>query len=69
MGLGLTSVDEQRFPRSLDGWASPDYESAANRVDIDLQGGAGLDHRNVTLPEVPLGRLGSRPPAETRAPR
>jgi len=41
MGLGLTSVDEQRFPRSLDGWASPDYESAANRVDIDLQGGLG----------------------------
>jgi hypothetical protein len=41
MTLGSTSVDESRFPRVFDGWQSADYESAANRVDMDLQGGLG----------------------------
>jgi hypothetical protein len=41
MGLGSTTVDERRFARSLDAWVSPDYETAANRVDIDLEGGLG----------------------------
>jgi hypothetical protein len=39
--MGSTDVDQARFPRALDGWASPDYESATNRVDIDLEGGLG----------------------------
>lgn len=41
MGLGATNVDERRFPRFFDGWASPDYQTAANRVEIDVQGGLG----------------------------
>ncbi len=41
MTLGSTSVDESRFPRALDGWQSADYETATNRVDMDLQGGLG----------------------------
>lgn len=41
MAIGTSKVDETRFPRSLDGWASADYESAANRVEIDIQGGVG----------------------------
>lgn len=41
MGLGSTVVDETRFPRAADGWASPDYERAANRADIRVSGGVG----------------------------
>jgi len=41
VALGTTKVDETRFPRSFDGWASPDWETAANRVEIELQGGLG----------------------------
>jgi hypothetical protein len=41
MGLGSTNIDESRFPRSLDGWVSPDYESAPNRVEIEIEGGLG----------------------------
>lgn len=41
MALGSTQVDEGRFPRSLDGYASPDYDNAENRIDIDVQGGVG----------------------------
>ena len=41
MGLGSVRVDEARFPRSSDGYESPDYATAANRVDIDAQGGVG----------------------------
>lgn len=41
MTLGSTSVDESRFPRVFDGWQSADYETATNRVDMDLQGGLG----------------------------
>ncbi len=41
MTIGSTNVDESRFPRALDGWQSADYETAANRVDIDLHGGLG----------------------------
>jgi hypothetical protein len=41
MTLGSTSVDESRFPRALDGWQSADYETAPNRVDMDLEGGLG----------------------------
>lgn len=41
MALGSTSVDEARFPRVGDGWESPDYASASDRIDIDAQGGVG----------------------------
>jgi hypothetical protein len=41
MGLGSTNVDEGRFPRTADGWASPDYEGAAHRAEISIQGGVG----------------------------
>jgi hypothetical protein len=41
MAIGSTQVDESRFPRSMDGWASSDYESATNRVEINVSGGIG----------------------------
>jgi hypothetical protein len=41
MALGETSVDTSRFPRTADGWSSPDFESSPNRVEIDVQGGLG----------------------------
>jgi hypothetical protein len=41
VGLGSTNVDETRFPRTADGWASPDYESATNRAELELSGGLG----------------------------
>jgi hypothetical protein len=41
VALGETSVDTRRFPRTDDGWLSADYETAANRADIDVQGGLG----------------------------
>ena len=41
MALGSRNVDEARFPRTVDGFASPDYATAANRVDIDVSGGVG----------------------------
>ena len=41
MGLGSTNVDEGRFPRTADGWASADYVNAPRRADIHIQGGIG----------------------------
>ncbi|HET9346637.1 MAG TPA: DUF5668 domain-containing protein [Candidatus Limnocylindrales bacterium] len=41
MALGSTDVDQSRFPRDATGYVSPDYATAANRADIDLQGGVG----------------------------
>lgn len=41
MGLGSTSVDELRFPRTSDGWESPDYATAERRAEIAIQGGVG----------------------------
>lgn len=41
VALGSTSVDEARFPRAGEGWQSPDYDTAPNRVDIDFEGGLG----------------------------
>jgi hypothetical protein len=41
VGIGSTQVDQGRFPRTATGYESPDYATAANRVDIDLQGGVG----------------------------
>jgi hypothetical protein len=41
MALGSTKVDEARFPATGGGYESPDYATAANRVDIDISGGVG----------------------------
>ena len=41
MALGSTDIDQVRFPRDASGYASPDYATAANRADIDIQGGVG----------------------------
>ncbi len=41
MALGSMQVDEARFPRSMDGWASVDYETALDRVDLAIKGGFG----------------------------
>jgi hypothetical protein len=39
-GLSGVHVDESRFPRSADGYRSPDFEDAADRVDLEIQAGA-----------------------------
>ena len=41
MALGSSHIDESRFPRSGDVYQSTDYGTAANRVDLDIQGGVG----------------------------
>jgi hypothetical protein len=41
VALGASNVDQTRFPRTIDGYASPDYASAANRADIEVRGGIG----------------------------
>lgn len=41
MGLGSTNVDERRFPRTTNGWASPDYDGAEHRAEISVSGGVG----------------------------
>ena len=39
--LGSVQIDQARFPRTASGYESPDYATAANRVDIDVQSGVG----------------------------
>ena len=41
MALGTTQVDQTRYPRTAAGYESPDYATAANRVEIDVRGGVG----------------------------
>lgn len=43
VALGSTDVDVARFPRtpSGNGWESLDFETAANRVEIEVRGGVG----------------------------
>jgi len=41
MGLGGSDIDTARFPRVGDGWESPDFATAANRVEIEAEGGLG----------------------------
>lgn len=36
--LGTTQVDESRFPKQTDYFESPDYQSATNKVDIQIRG-------------------------------
>jgi hypothetical protein len=40
-GLASINIDSNRFPRSGDVNQSPDYETAANKVDMDIQTGVG----------------------------
>jgi hypothetical protein len=40
MSLGSTHVDA-RIPRAGDGWESPEFASAENRVELDVRGGVG----------------------------
>jgi hypothetical protein len=39
--LGTSEIDQGRFQREGDGYASPDYATAANRADIEITGGVG----------------------------
>jgi hypothetical protein len=43
IALGSSDVDTARFPRSANGdaWESPDFATAANRVEIEVRGGVG----------------------------
>lgn len=41
MAIGATKVDETRFPREPDGWKSPGYETAVNRVYLEIDGAFG----------------------------
>jgi cell wall-active antibiotic response 4TMS protein YvqF len=41
MGLGSSNIDQHRFPRSGEYYQSPDYDSAANKIDIRSEGGVG----------------------------
>ena len=41
MAVGSIQVDQARFPRSAAGYESPDYGTAANRIDMELTGGVG----------------------------
>ena len=41
MAVGSTQVDQSRFVPTATGYESPDYATAANRIDIDLRGGVG----------------------------
>ena len=43
IALGSSDVDAVRFPRNAagSGWESPDFETAANRVEIEVRGGSG----------------------------
>jgi hypothetical protein len=40
-GLSSIQVDEMRFRRMGDVYQSDDYETAANRADIDIEMGVG----------------------------
>jgi len=39
--LGSVSVDQNRFPRTGAVYQSPDYDTAQNRIDIEVQAGIG----------------------------
>ncbi len=42
VALGSSDIDTGRFPRDpLGGWASPDFETAGNKVEIEFRGGVG----------------------------
>jgi hypothetical protein len=39
MQIGTNDIDTRRFPAAADGWASPDYDTASNRVELTVTGG------------------------------
>ena len=41
MAIGSNQIDETRFPRVGDVYQSADYDTATDRIDLDVQGGAG----------------------------
>ena len=41
MAIGSNQIDEARFPRVGDVYQSADYDTATDRVDLDVQGGVG----------------------------
>ena len=41
MALGSAQIDQTRFPPTVGGYESPDFASATDRVEIDVQGGVG----------------------------
>jgi hypothetical protein len=41
VSMGSTTADQVRFPPTTGGWASPDFETARDRVDISVEGGFG----------------------------
>ncbi|MFH0750220.1 MAG: hypothetical protein V2B17_00115 [Chloroflexota bacterium] len=43
IALGSSDVDPVRFPRNAEGsaWESPDFATAANRIEIEVRGGIG----------------------------
>ncbi len=41
LALGATDVDESRFPRSGRDWQSPDYDTAADAIDLAIDGALG----------------------------
>ncbi len=40
-GLGSTDVDQSRFPRTAGVYRSPDYDTARNKVDLEVRVGVG----------------------------
>ncbi len=41
VGVGSLDVDQRRFPRHNGVYASPDFDRAENRVELDVEGGVG----------------------------
>lgn len=41
VGVGSLEVDQRRFPRREAYYKSPDFETAENRVDLQVEGGVG----------------------------
>jgi hypothetical protein len=41
MAIGSLDVDTRRFPRVGSDYASPDYDTAANKLDLSIEGGVG----------------------------
>ncbi len=39
MQLGTNDIDTTRFPPTATGWSSPDFDRAANRVELAISGG------------------------------
>lgn len=40
-GLSSVNIDQTRFPKDLDGYRSSDYDSAINKVELDIEMGVG----------------------------